>query len=49
MQELADRNRAGTLTSDEAAELDNFSRVGSMMGILQSRARQVLKSRRRSG
>jgi hypothetical protein len=46
MKELAARNRAGTLTPEEEASLDNFCRVGSMLSILQSRARRVLKSRR---
>lgn len=47
MHELAERNRAGTLASGEDEELDNFCRVGTTLSLLKSRARQVLKSRRR--
>lgn len=47
MHELAKRNRAGTLPPGEYEELDNFCRVGSTLSYLKSRARQVLKSRRR--
>jgi hypothetical protein len=47
MKELAARNRAGALTPEEQAEFDNFCRVGSMLSILQSRARRLLKPRRR--
>lgn len=47
MHELAEKNQSGTLTPEEASELDNYCRVGSMLSILQSRARQVLKPRRR--
>ena len=47
MHELAERNRAGTLAPREDEELDNFCRVGSTLSYLKSRARQVLKSRRR--
>jgi hypothetical protein len=48
MHELAAKNRAGTLTPDEQAELDDFCRVGSLLSILHSRARQALKPRRRA-
>ena len=47
MHELAERNRAGTLAPGDDEELDNFCRVGSTLSLLKSRARQVLKSRRR--
>jgi hypothetical protein len=47
MHELATKNQSGTLTPEEESELDNFCRVGTMLSILQSRARQVLKPRRR--
>ena len=47
MHELAERNRAGTLAPGEDEELDNFCRVGTTLSLLKSRARQVLKSRRR--
>ena len=47
MHELAAKNQSGTLTPDEETELDNFCRVGTMLSILKSRARQLLKTRRR--
>lgn len=47
MHELATKNQTGSLTPDEEAELDNYCRVGSMLSILKSHARQLLKSRRR--
>jgi hypothetical protein len=46
MRELAARARAGTLTPEEDAEMDNFERVGSILSTLKSKARKVL---RRSG
>ena len=47
MHELATKNQSGTLTPDEETELDSFCRVGTMLSILKSRARKLLKSRRR--
>ena len=47
MHELAQRNRSGHLAPGEDEELDNFCRVGTTLSLLKSRARQVLKSRRR--
>ena len=47
MHQLAERNRAGALAPGEDEELDNFCRVGTTLSFLKSRARQVLKSRRR--
>ena len=43
MHVLAQKARAGTLTSDEEFEIDNFERVGTMLAILKSRSRQLLK------
>ena len=48
MHELAERNRAGTLAPGEDEELDHFCRVGTTLSIMKSRARQILKSRRRA-
>lgn len=39
MHELAEIAQAGTLSPDEQAELDSYERVGSLLGILQSKAR----------
>src|SRR2546423_5321977 len=35
MHDLSARARAGTLTPEEDAEMDNFERVGSMLSILK--------------
>ncbi len=43
MHELSAKGRAGTLTPEEDAEMDNFERVGSILSTLKSKARQVLK------
>ena len=43
MRLLSEKNRAGGLTEEEAEELDNFIRVGDLLAILQSKARQRLK------
>lgn len=43
MHELSAKARAGTLTSEEDAEMDDFERVGSILSTLKSKARQVLK------
>jgi hypothetical protein len=43
MHKLSAKARAGTLTPEEDAEMDNFERVGSILSILKSKARQVLR------
>ena len=43
MHELSANARAGTLTPEEDAAMDNFERVGSMLSTLKSKARQVLR------
>ena len=43
MHELSAKARAGTLTPEEDAEMDNFERVGSMLSTLKSKAQQVLR------
>ena len=48
MRELSARARAGTLTPEDDAEMDNFERVGSILSTLKSKARQVLKRSSRS-
>ena len=48
MHELSAKARAGTLTPEEDAEMDNFERVGSILSTLKSKARQVLGRPRRS-
>jgi hypothetical protein len=44
MQELAVKARAGNLTAEEQEELDNYGRVGSLLGIMKSKARRSLKN-----
>lgn len=43
MNLLAERARQGGLTPEEGAELDSYLHVGSLLSILQSRARRFLK------
>jgi hypothetical protein len=43
MHELSAKARAGTLTPEEDAQMDDFERVGSILSTLKSKARQVLK------
>jgi hypothetical protein len=46
MHEVAAKARAGTLTAEEQAEVEAYSLVSSLIGILHSKARRALKSRR---
>lgn len=46
MHELSAKARAGTLTAEEDTELDTFERLGCLLDILHSKARQALKRRR---
>src|SRR5262245_12650536 len=46
MNTLAAKARAGTLTSQEQAEVEAYSRIGSLVAILKSKARRSLKRRR---
>jgi len=48
MHALSAKARAGMLTPEEDAEMDDFERVGSILSTLKSKARQVLKRSRRS-
>ena len=41
---LSEKAQRGTLSPIEGDELDEYIRVGTLLGILQSRARQVLKN-----
>lgn len=43
MRLLSAKAAAGTLTPDEEFEMQNFERVGDLLSILKSKARQVLK------
>jgi hypothetical protein len=44
MRQLMARSKEGNLTAEEQAEIDAFSQVGSVLGILKSKARQSLES-----
>ncbi len=44
MQELLEKNRDGTLTSDENDELENYCRVGRFLDLVRSKARHSLQS-----
>ena len=43
MNELAAKARAGTLTSEERFEIDNYELIGHLLSILKSKARKSLK------
>jgi hypothetical protein len=43
MRELSAKARAGTLTTDEDRQMDDFERAGAILSVLKSRARQVLR------
>lgn len=47
MHELSAKARAGMLSPEEDAEMDDFERVGSILSTLKSKARQVLRRSRR--
>lgn len=42
MRQLMDRNNQGLLTDSEREEMESFRRVGTLLGILQARARLAL-------
>lgn len=44
MNLLSERVRQGALTEEETAELDSYLHAGSLLSILQSRARRFLKN-----
>ncbi len=43
--ELLEKNRQGTLTAEENAELDEFSRMNHWMSMLKAKARKKLADR----
>ena len=44
MNELSERAQRGTLTAGEREELDSYLHVSNLLAVMQSRARQFLKS-----
>ncbi len=49
MHDLAARARAGTLTDEDQALIEAYSRVSSLLGILKAQARRALKRREANG
>lgn len=47
MEELSAKARAGALAPPEQLELDTFERLGCVLDIIHSRARQALKKKPR--
>ena len=43
VNELSAKARAGTLTKSEQQELDSYLHIGSLLAVMQSKARRVLK------
>lgn len=43
VNELSAKAREGSLTEAEAQELDSYLHIGSLLAVLQSKARRVLK------
>jgi hypothetical protein len=49
MRYLSARNREGTISPTEAAELDGFVKVGDLLAILHAQARRVVGTAARNG
>jgi hypothetical protein len=45
MLQLAERLEAGTLTAEEQREFDGYLHVGSLLAVMQSKARRALKTK----
>ena len=43
MRQLVDENNKGTLTADELVEMEGYRRVGTFLGLMQSKARLLLR------
>lgn len=43
MNELAEKNRLGSLTQAEQVEMDTYTRVGSLVNLLKAKARKSLR------
>ena len=42
LNELAEKNRQGTLTESERQEMDKYLRVGNFLNLMQAKARLIL-------
>ena len=49
MSQLLDKAKNGTLSADEEVEIDNYERVGHMLSLMKSKARQSLKNGKSHG
>jgi hypothetical protein len=49
MNDLAEKARAGTLTPQEKAAIDNYERVGHLLDLMHAKARQSLSKRGGAG
>ena len=48
IHELAAKNQSGLLSTKEAEELQGYAKAGCLLGILQAKARAVLKKKKTS-
>jgi len=48
MHELAVKNQEGELTVEEESELDDYNRVSTVLSIMKSKARKLLRNGRRA-
>ena len=44
VNELSAKARSGSLTDSEMQELDSYLHIGTLLGVMQSKARRLLKS-----
>jgi hypothetical protein len=47
MEELAEKASSGTLTPDERKDAESYNRVAHLLALLQSKARQSLRARKK--
>ena len=48
MHDLVQRQQAGALSTEAESELDHYNRVATLLSILKSKARKLLKHRQRA-
>ena len=48
MHELAQKQQMGAVSFEEESELDHYNRVATLLSILKSKARKLLKSHQRA-
>jgi len=49
MQELSDKARSGQLSARDKVEIDNYERLGCLLDILHSKARQSMRKAKPTG